>query len=36
MNPCKDILRDSGFNSLDADDVLDKIRSSNKSLDELT
>jgi len=36
MNPCKDILRDSGFNSLDADDVLDKIRTSNKSLDELT
>ena len=35
-NPCKDILSNSGFNSLDADDVLDKIRSSNKSLDELT
>ena len=36
MNPCKDILTKSGFNSLDADDVLDKIRNSNKSLDELT
>ena len=36
MNPCKDILTNSGFNSLDADDVLDKIRNSNKSLDELT
>ncbi len=36
INPCKDILRDSGFNSLEADDVLDKIRTSNKSLDELT
>jgi hypothetical protein len=35
-NPCKDILLESGFNSLDADHLLDAIRFSNKSLDELT
>ena len=35
-NPCKDILLDSGFSSLDADHLLDAIRFSNKSLDELT
>ena len=32
---CKKILQDSGFNSLNADKTIDKIRNSNKSFDEL-
>ena len=35
-NPCKDFLLNSGFNSLDADHLIDKIRLSTKSLDEIT
>ena len=34
-NPCKDILLDSGFSSLDADHLLDKIRFSTKSTADL-
>ena len=32
---CKNILLKSGYNSLDADSVIDNIRNSGKSLDEL-
>jgi len=35
-SPCKDILLKSGFSSLDADELIDKIRLSEKSLEDIT
>ena len=34
-DPCRDILMKSGFNSLEADEVIDKIKLSTKSTDEI-
>jgi len=34
-DPCRDILMKSGFNSLQADEVIDKIKLGNKSIDEI-
>ena len=34
-DPCRDILMKSGFNSLQADEVIDKIKLGGKSIDEI-